>query len=185
MCGPEVREGRPNPRAAGLTPAAQLQFDHITVGGDFTLRGVTIHQYFGPEHRDPDSRNRQAMIEKVWAIWITGLLQPSLPQDILLELGLTTPCHGRPHLGPLRAAPRPRRPGRHPVPGSSTSSTVWVVRCLSLGAPGAGKTTLLLTLAHDLLIRAAQDPATPSPWCFRCPPGPRGGDPWLTGWSMR
>ena len=32
--------------AAGFTPAAQLQFDHITVG-DFSLRGVTIQQYFG------------------------------------------------------------------------------------------------------------------------------------------
>ena len=29
------------------------------------------------------------MIEKVWAIWITGVLQPSLPQDILVDLGLT------------------------------------------------------------------------------------------------
>ena len=29
------------------------------------------------------------MIEKVWAIWITGVLQPSLPHDILLDLGLT------------------------------------------------------------------------------------------------
>ena len=28
------------------------------------------------------------MIEKVY-IWITGVLQPSLPQDILLALGLT------------------------------------------------------------------------------------------------
>jgi hypothetical protein len=32
---------------------------------------------------------------------------------------------------------------------------------LILGAPGAGKTTLLLTLARDLLIRAAQDPEQP------------------------
>jgi hypothetical protein len=29
------------------------------------------------------------MIEKVWAIWITGVLQPSLSHDIFLELGLT------------------------------------------------------------------------------------------------
>jgi hypothetical protein len=60
------------------------------VGGDLTLRGVTIQQYFGEARpADRDSRNRRAMVEKVWAIWITGFLQPSLPQDILLDLSLT------------------------------------------------------------------------------------------------
>jgi hypothetical protein len=38
-------------------PAAQLQLDHITVGGDFSLRGVTIQQYFGAEPRRCFSRN--------------------------------------------------------------------------------------------------------------------------------
>jgi hypothetical protein len=37
---------------------------------------------------------------------------------------------------------------------------------LILGAPGSGKTTLLLTLAQDLLIRAAQDPEQPIPVVF-------------------
>lgn len=37
---------------------------------------------------------------------------------------------------------------------------------LILGAPGAGKTTLLLTLARDLLRRAAQDPEQPIPVVF-------------------
>ena len=60
------------------------------MGGDLTLREVTIQQYFGEMPRpDLASRNRRAMIEKVWAMWITGVLQPSLPDDILLELGLT------------------------------------------------------------------------------------------------
>jgi DNA polymerase III delta prime subunit len=48
---------------------------------------------------------------------------------------------------------------------------------LILGAPGAGKTTLLLTLARELLMRAAQDPEQPIPVVFplsswaqrRCP----------------
>ena len=40
--------------AAGFTPAAQLQFDHVTVGGEFQPRGVTIQQYFGDTRRaDP------------------------------------------------------------------------------------------------------------------------------------
>lgn len=45
------------------------------MGRDLTIREVTIQQYFGAEPRpDSASRNRRAMIEKVWAIWITGVL---------------------------------------------------------------------------------------------------------------
>jgi len=81
---------REQTEAAGFTPAGQLQLNHLTVGGDLTLREVTIQQYVWDTRRpDPASRHRRAMIEKVWAIWITGVLQPSLPQDILVDLGLT------------------------------------------------------------------------------------------------
>jgi hypothetical protein len=59
------------------------------VGHDLTIGGVTIQQYFGETRRtDPASRQRRTMLEKIWAIWITGVLQPSLPQDVLLELSL-------------------------------------------------------------------------------------------------
>jgi hypothetical protein len=154
--------------AAGLTPAAQLQFDHITVGGDFTLRGVTIQQYFGAQPRpDSASRNRRAMLEKAWAIWIIGVLQPSLPHDILLELGLT----GRPAMV-TRAldlyAQRPDLADQLQAPGTRLIDIFDRLdrALLILGAPGAGKTTLLLTLAQDLLIRAAQDPEQPIPVVF-------------------
>ena len=144
-----------------------LQFDHVTVGGDFTLRELTIHQHFGPERRDPASRHRRAMIEKVWAIWITGVLQPSLPQDILLELGLTE----RPAMV-TRAldlyAQRPDLADQVQAPGTRLVDVFDRLdrALLILGAPGAGKTTLLLTLARDLLIRAAQDPEQPIPVVF-------------------
>ena len=45
------------------------------------------------------------MIEKVWAIWITGVLQPLTPQDILLDLGLTEYPLVTRTFGPPRPAP--------------------------------------------------------------------------------
>jgi hypothetical protein len=129
---------------------------------------VTIQQYFGEAPRpDPASRNRRAMIEKVWAIWITGVLQPSLPQDILLDLGLTE----RPAMV-TRAldlyAQRPDLADQVQAPGTRLIDVFDRLdrALLILGAPGAGKTTLLLTLARDLLIRAAQDPEQPIPVVF-------------------
>jgi hypothetical protein len=153
--------------AAGFTPTAPLQFDHITIGGDFTLHEVTIQPYFGDTRRsDPASRNRRAMIEKVWVIWIIGVLQPSLPHDILVDLGLTE----RPAmvtrtldvLVQLDLADRVLTPGTPVIDVFDRLDRA----LLMLGAPGAGKTTLLLTLARDLLQRAVQDPEQPIPVVF-------------------
>jgi hypothetical protein len=152
---------------AGFTPAAQLQFDHLTVGGDFRARDVAIHQYFGDARcADLASRNRRAMIEKVWAIWIAGVLQPSLPQDILVDLGLTERPAVVTRALDLLVQPdltdRVLSPGTPPVDVFDRLDRALLI----LGAPGAGKTTLLLTLAHDLLQRAAQDPEHAIPVIF-------------------
>jgi Domain of unknown function (DUF4062)/NACHT domain len=153
--------------ATGFTPAGRLQFSHITGGGDFTLRGVTIQQSFGDTRRsDPASRHRRAMIEKVWAIWVTGVLQPSLPQDILVDLGLTE----RPAMvaRALDLLVQPDLADRVQAPGTPLIDVFDRLdrALLILGAPGAGKTTLLLQLARDLLQRAAQDPEQPIPVVF-------------------
>jgi NACHT domain len=128
---------------------------------------VTIQQYFGTERRDPARRNRRAMIEKVWAIWITGVLQPSLPHDILLELGLTE----RPAMVTRTLDLYAQRPDLADQVQAPDTRLIDVFdrldrALLILGAPGAGKTTLLLTLAWDLLIRAAQDQEHPIPVIF-------------------
>jgi len=159
---------REQTEAAGFTPAGQLQFNHITVGGNLTLREVTIQPSFGDTRRsDPASHNRRAMIEKVWAIWITGVLQPSLPQDILLELGLSE----HPALVTRAFDLLVQRPDlAEPLQAPGTRLIDVFARLdralLMLGAPGAGKTTLLLQLARDLLQRSAQDPEQPIPVVF-------------------
>jgi eukaryotic-like serine/threonine-protein kinase len=129
---------------------------------------VTIQQYFGETRRtDPASRNRRAMLEKVWAIWITGILQPSLPHDILLDLGLNE----RPAMVARTLDLYVQRPdlAEHvQAPGTRLVDVFDRLdrALLILGAPGAGKTTLLLTLARHLLIRAAQDLEHPIPVIF-------------------
>jgi NACHT domain len=107
------------------------------------------------------------MIEKVWAIWITGVLQPSLPHDILLDLGLTE----RPAMVARTLdlyVQRPDLADQVQAPGTQLTDVFERLdrALLILGAPGAGKTTLLLTLARDLLIRAARDPEQPIPVVF-------------------
>jgi eukaryotic-like serine/threonine-protein kinase len=129
---------------------------------------VTIQQYFGAEPRpNSSSRNRRAMLEKVWAIWITGILHPSLPHDILLDLGLTEhPAMVTRALDlyvqRLDLADHVQAPGLRLIDAFDRLDRALLI----LGAPGAGKTTLLLTLAQDLLIRAAQDPEHPIPVIF-------------------
>ena len=107
------------------------------------------------------------MIEKVWANWITDVLQPSLPYEILLELGLTE----RPAMVTRTLdlyVQRPDLADHVQVPSTRLIDIFDHLdhALLILGAPGAGKTTLLLTLARDLLIRAAQDPEQPIPVVF-------------------
>ena len=116
---------------------------------------------------DLESRNRRAMIEKVRAIWITGVLNRSLYKETLITLGLAE----RPD-----AVERPmdilvQRPGKVDQPLPQGTRIVDVYDELSgtlliLGAPASGKTTLLLELARDLLDRAEQDDSHPIPVVF-------------------
>ena len=106
------------------------------------------------------------MIEKVWAVWITGVVQPSLPQDILVDLGLTE----RPAMvtRALDLLVQPDLADQVQAPGTALIEVFDRLdrALLMLGAPGAGKAMLLLMLARDLLQRAAQDPEQPIPVIF-------------------
>ena len=114
-----------------------------------------------------EQRNRQAMLEKVRTIWITGVLQRSLVHEVLIELDLAERLAAvEPALELL--IQRPDCADRVLPPGTQITNVFDEVdrALLILGAPGAGKTTLLLTLAHALLQRAAQDPELPIPVVF-------------------
>ena len=148
-------------------PEAILTEHTITI----RLKDVSVHRDLTiqlppaePHRVDRGSRDRRDMIEKVWANWITGWLQASLPQDLLLDLGLTE----RPAMVTrpldllvqrLDLADEVQAPGTQLIDVFNRLDRALLI----LGAPGAGKTTLLLQLAQHLLRQAAQDPQQPIP----------------------
>jgi len=114
-----------------------------------------------------DWRDRSAMLARIRAIWITGLLEQSLTNEARIALGLEEwPDAVQPLLN--KQVQELRRPPRALVLGTPIRAVFDDVGgdLLILGAPGAGKTTLLLELARDLLDRAEQDPAHRIPVVF-------------------
>jgi TIR domain/NACHT domain len=133
-------------------------------------------------HVEQASRNRDAMIEKVWTIWIRGFLEQSLFHETRVVLGLSE----RPD-----AVARPldllvRRPdaSERPLPRGISILELFDTMDRSLvilGAPGSGKTTLLLELARSLLSIAKDDPAHPIPVVFPLSTWSQSGKP-LSEW---
>jgi DNA polymerase III delta prime subunit len=112
-------------------------------------------------------RNRRAMLAKVKAIWIDGLLEQSLAKELRIALDLTEQPDAV-NL-PLNALVQELKyPPRKLPPGTPIIEVFDQMRgaLLILGAPGAGKTTLLLEVARDLVERAEQDEGHPIPVVF-------------------
>ena len=118
-------------------------------------------------HEDREQRNRQAMIDKVRAIWITGFLDKSLEKEVRIALNLkenieVVTCS----LDLLGQLPKQTN---FPLPPDKKIIDVYDEQnrhLLILGNPGAGKTILLLELARHLLERATEDQNHPIPVVF-------------------
>ncbi len=111
--------------------------------------------------------NRTRMLNRVQAIWIDGVFEPSLQgaAPIALEVQKKPNVVMTPLWQVLREFDKT---------GPFSSATTSIVQVydhasgevLILGEPGAGKTTLLLELTRDLLDRAHQDESHPIPVVF-------------------
>ena len=110
----------------------------------------------------PEERNRFAMLDNIRTFWIQGVLENSLHDAALIELGFN-PEQGR--------VDNPwdtiiRTPSGEEANASKNILDVYDRmngKFLILGDPGSGKTTSLLVLARELLHRARVDNQHPIP----------------------
>ncbi len=114
-----------------------------------------------------EKRNRQSMLELVSNSWVKGVLEQSLHDEVLIELGLEE----RRDAVYNRQGIELQRPG-HPKQMLPQGMKIMDVfdemgqTLLILGEPGSGKTTMLLELARDTIARAEEDPQHRIPVVF-------------------
>ncbi len=143
---------------------------------------ITIQQQPLSLTEKQQKQNRTRMLDRVQAIWIDGVLEPSVQgaAQIALELENKPSATATPLWYVLREF------GKTGPLSSADASIVQVYdhadgEVLILGEPGAGKTTLLLELTRALLERARQDETNPIPVVFNLSSWATGRQP-LTEW---
>ncbi|NER91524.1 NACHT domain-containing protein [Moorena sp. SIO3A2] len=146
----------------------------VKLGGGFVVAdrvhahqiGGDIHNHYNyvpnqsPTLTRQEYRNRQALLAKVKNYWIKGVLEKSLHNQVLIELGLeerpdaiTNPWSEIIEIG--ENSPQPLSEGTKVIDVFDQIGTGRTL--LILGDPGSGKTTTLLELARNLIDRAEQD----------------------------
>ena len=118
--------------------------------------------------------NRQDLLKRVKNDWIKGVLERSIYNGVLIELGLEERRDAvlnrqRIELQRLGKPNRMLKPGMNVLQLGTKIVDVFDEMgktLLILGEPGSGKTTLLLELARDTIARAEKDPKLPIPVVF-------------------
>jgi energy-coupling factor transporter ATP-binding protein EcfA2 len=138
----------------GFIDAETVNADRI--GGD--IYNVVLNQQ--PTLTPQECRNRQALLTKVKNFWVKGVLEKSLYNQMLIELGLEE----RPDAvaNPWNVVLETGDDSPQPLPEGTKVIDIFDQigegrTLLILGEPGSGKTTTLLELTRDLIARAEQN----------------------------
>jgi NACHT domain len=145
------------------------QFDQRNqqVDTQYNADHITIQQQPLSLTEKQRKQNRARMLQRVQAIWIDGIFEPSLQEAAQIALQVQNKPSAV--VTPLWSVLR-----EFDTTGQLSSENASIVQVydhasgevLLLGEPGSGKTTLLLELTRTLLERARQDEAHPIPVVF-------------------
>jgi len=114
-----------------------------------------------------EERERRKLLKRVKNNWIKNVLERSLNDEVLIELGLEERKDAVYNRQGIELQ-IPGHPNRPLPPGTKIMDVFDEVgqTLLILGEPGSGKTTMLLELARDTIARAEEDPIKEIPFVF-------------------
>ncbi len=120
-----------------------------------------------PPAEAKDRANLLILLHKVKTFWIEGVLEKSVHNAVLLELGKETKPEAVEH--PWEMVLELPDQTNQVLPSGTKIIDIFEKMnraLLLLGEPGSGKTITLLELARDLITRAEADPTQPIPVVF-------------------
>jgi hypothetical protein len=140
-----------------------------THGGIATVNVENISQkivnlFNNGSDQQRELRSRQIILQRVHDFWVKGVLENSLHNEVLIELGMEE-RKGAVEYPWDMVIQRPNQPNRK-LPTGTKIVDVFDKSggsLLILGEPGSGKTTILLDLACDTISRAQKDQEQPIP----------------------
>jgi eukaryotic-like serine/threonine-protein kinase len=162
MRNPEPPDSRGRGLALGAISVGDIVGNAtVAIGHGATAISNVYHEFLAPSDAQR-RRNRQTMLARVRQVWIAGVLARTQA-----ETGTLTPAlAARPDFASREWSALQQQADATPVPADAPLLAQFDASSgalLILGAPGSGKSMLLLTLARELLDRAAHDESQPIP----------------------
>jgi len=133
-----------------------------TGGTNYVASEIHIHgQESNSSLTKQEYRNRQALLNKVKNFWVEGVLEKSLSEQVLIELGFEEQFDAVNSSWNLEI--QTAGEAQKSLPKGTKVISIFDQlgegrTLLILGEPGAGKTTTLLELTRDLINRAEMSP---------------------------
>ena len=143
---------------------------NVQIIGDQNVVNQTIIQKFfntfSSDVETAEQRNRRIMLDHVEKFWVKGILEKSLHDAALLELGIKEDPDALTYPWVIK-----REATKETLPAGVSMLQIFQETgmgrsLLILGTPGSGKTTMLLELTRQLIERAREDVTEPIPVVF-------------------